>query len=345
MKRYLTYDDVNIVPKYSELESRGDVKLNTRFTKNTELTIPIVASPMDTVTEEDMAKEMLEWGGVGVIHRFMSIEKQSQMMKSVWKVWDSYFKIGGADSERTIEKEWDEWWKSVKHWNHPPTKSDFDDLKERFYFADGMIKDEKIWSKRPLCAAVGVTGDYLERAKELVKNGCNVILIDVAHGHHKLVKKAVEEFKNEFGRNVEIIGGCIATKEATKDLCEWGVDGLRVGVGNGSLCETRIRTGVGLPQVTALLDVCSVADGYDVPVIADGGIRNVGDVCKGLGCGADTIMVGSLLAGTKESPGSIEKKGQCPNEQLLVTSRMGLEVLVLMLVHRVWRNTGHWSNL
>ena len=116
--------------------------------------------------------------------------------------------------------------------------------------------------------------------------------------------------------DVEVIAGCIATKEATKDFCEWGVDGLRVGVGNGSLCETRIRTGVGLPQVTALLDVCSVADDYDVPVIADGGIRNVGDVCKGLGCGADTIMVGSLLSGTKESPGSIEKKGQWPNEQL-----------------------------
>jgi IMP dehydrogenase len=143
-----------------------------------------------------------------------------------------------------------------------------------------------------------------------------VILIDVAHGHHKLVKKAVEEFKNEFGRNVEIIGGSIATSTAARQLCEWGVDGLRVGVGNGSLCETRIRTGVGLPQVTALLDVCSVSDRYNVPVIADGGIRNVGDVCKGLGCGADTIMVGSLLSGTKESPGTIEKKGQWPNEQL-----------------------------
>ena len=321
MKKYLTYDDVNIVPKYSELKSREDVKLNTQFTKNTELTIPIVASPMDTVTELDMSKEMLEWGGVGVIHRFMSIEKQSKMMKSVWRVWDSYFNIGknmgGDDNERTLETEWQEWWDSVKHWNSPPTKSDWDDLKERFFFADSMIRDEKIWSKRPLCAAVGITGDYLERAKELVKNGCNVILIDVAHGHHKLVKKAVEEFKNEFGRNIEIIGGCIATKEATKDLCEWGVDGLRVGVGNGSLCETRIRTGVGLPSVTALLDVCSTADDYNVPVIADGGIRNVGDVCKGLGCGADTIMVGSLLSGTKESPGSIEKKGQWPNEQLL----------------------------
>ena len=262
MKRYLTYDDVNIVPKYSELESRGDVDLTSRFTKNIELQIPIVSSPMDTVTEYDMAKIMMGLGGVGVVHRFMSIKKQTEIVEKLWAYTFT------TDDRYTV------------------------------------------------CAAVGVTGDYLERAKELVEKGCNVILIDVAHGHHKLVKKAVEEFKNEFGRIVEIIGGCIATKEATKDLCEWGVDGLRVGVGNGSLCETRIRTGVGLPQVTALLDVCSVADGYGVPVIADGGIRNVGDVCKGLGCGADTIMVGSLLSGTKESPGSIEKKGQWPNEQL-----------------------------
>ena len=114
MRRALTYDDVNIVPRYSELESREKVKLNTRFTKNTELSIPIVTSPMDTITEEDMAKELLEWGGVGVIHRFQSIENQSKMMKEVWKVWDSYFDIsanmGGEDEERTIEKEWNEWW-------------------------------------------------------------------------------------------------------------------------------------------------------------------------------------------------------------------------------------------
>jgi IMP dehydrogenase len=264
MKKYLTYDDVNIVPKYSELESRDKVKLNTRFTKNTEIAIPIVSSPMDTVTGVDMAKEMMWMGGTGFVHRFMSIDEQVEIIKELKKIRDANIEIVNS----------------------------------------------------PICAAVGVTEDYLERAKELVFNGCNVILIDVAHGHHKLVKKAVEEFRNEFGRNVEIIGGCIATKEATKDLCEWGVDGLRVGVGNGSLCETRIRTGVGLPQVTALFDVCHTADDYNVPVIADGGIRNVGDVCKGLGCGADTIMVGSLLSGTKETPGTIEKIGKWPNEQL-----------------------------
>ena len=319
MKTYLTYDDVNIVPKYSELESRDKVKLNTRFTKNTELTIPIVASPMDTITEEDMAEEMMDWGGVGVIHRFMSIEEQSRMMKSLHYQWDSWFDIGtnirGDDEERTIEKEWTEWWNDYSRSN-PPQKEDWDNLKERFWWADSMIRDEKTWKKRPRCAAIGVTGDYKERAQELVKNGCNVLLIDIAHGHHVLVKNVIEELQNEFGEDVEIIGGSIATKEAAKELCEWGVDGLRVGIGNGSLCETRIRTGVGIPQFSALLDICSITDDYNVPVIADGGVRYVGDICKGLGCGADSVMLGSLLAGTKETPGDVTKVGEWPNERL-----------------------------
>ena len=318
MKKYLTYDDVNIVPKYSELESRDKVKLNTQFTKNTELTIPIVSSPMDTVTELDMAKEMLDWGGTGVIHRFNTIEEQSKMMKSLHREWDSWFDIGtnirGDDEERTIDKEWQEWWDGYSRSN-PPTKEDWKDLKDRFFWADSMIRDEKAWKKKPLCAAIGVTGDYLERAKELVLNGCNVILIDVAHGHHKFVGEAIEEIKSKIS-NTEVIAGSIATGDGAKFLCEKGADAIRVGVGNGSLCETRIRTGVGIPQVSALIDCVTVADSYDVPIIADGGIRNIGDVCKGLGCGADTIMVGSLLSGTKESPGSIEKKGQWPNEQL-----------------------------
>ena len=318
MKTYLTYDDVNIVPKYSELESRDKVKLNTKFTKNTELTIPIVASPMDTICELDMAKEMMDWGGVGVIHRFQSIEKQARMMKSLHYEWDRYFDgVPGItdDEERTIEKEWKEWWDSVKHWNHPPTESDWKDLKDRWWWADSIIHDEKIWKKKPLCAAIGVTEDYLERAKELVNNGCNVLLIDVAHGHHKLVGEAIEKIKKDISR-VEVIAGSIATEYAAKYLCEKGVDGLRVGVGNGSLCETRIRTGVGVPQFSALFDICSVTDNYNVPVIADGGVRYVGDICKGLGCGADSVMLGSLLAGTKETPGDITKVGEWPNERL-----------------------------
>ena len=316
MKTYLTYDDVNIIPKYSELGSREDVKLNTRFTKNTELQIPIVTSPMDTVTELDMAKFMLDWGGVGVIHRFMSIEKQSKMMNSLFDQWKSFWTPFYEEHNTTHEEEYNEWLKQVSLWNSPPTKSDWVDLKERFGFVDERIQMDDEWLSRPLCGAIGVTGDYKERAQELVKNGCNVLLIDIAHGHHVLLKNVTEELKNEFGRNVEIIGGSIATKEATKDLCEWGVDGIRVGIGNGSLCETRIRTGVGLPLITVLSDVCSVADDYSVPCIADGGIRYVGDVSKAIGAGADTVMLGSLVAGTKETPSDTHKVGEWPNEKL-----------------------------
>ena len=318
MKKYLTYDDVNIVPKYSELESRSDVKLNTRFTKNTELTIPIVASPMDTITEEKMAVEMMEWGGVGIIHRFMDIDKQARMMKSLHYQWDRYFTpLSGNDNEeeKTLDKVWDEWWDNIKHWTHPPEKSDFEDLHERLEWRERMLFDDDIWRKRPRCAAIGVTGDWFERAQELVKNGCNVLLIDVAHGHHKLVGEAVEKIKKNIS-GVEVIAGSIATRYAAKYLCEKGVDGLRVGVGNGSLCETRIRTGIGIPQFSALLDICSITDDYNVPVIADGGVRYVGDICKGLGCGADSVMLGSLLAGTKETPGDITKVGEWPNERL-----------------------------
>ena len=308
-----TYDDVNIVPKYSEIEHRDKVNIRTRFTKETDIAYPIVSSPMDTVTGLNMAKAMLEWGTCGVIHRFQSIEKQARMMKSLHYEWDSYWNIG-EDTKRTIEIEWDEWWNDFSRSN-PPTKEDWKDLKERWWFADSMIDSDSHWDRLPLCAAIGVTDDYLERAQELVKNGCNVLLIDVAHGHHKLVGDAIEEIKTRLSK-VEVVAGSVATGEATKYLCEKGADSIRVGIGNGSLCETRIRTGVGIPTVSALLECVAVADSYNTPVIADGGIRNIGDVCKGLACGADSVMLGSILSGTKESPGEIEKIGQWPNEKL-----------------------------
>tara|TARA_Y100000034_G_scaffold97884_1_gene119671 strand:- start:2126 stop:3178 length:1053 start_codon:yes stop_codon:yes gene_type:complete len=265
MKKALTYDDINIVPKYSELESRSDVDLSTKFTKKIKLSIPVVSTPMDTVTEYDMAREMMDWGGAGIVHRFMSIEEQAGIMEKLWY-------IPGTD--------------------HIVVKNNL-----------------------PRCAAIGVKGDYLERAQELVKNGCNVLLIDVAHGHHKLVGDAIEEIKTKLS-GVEVVAGSVATGEACEYLCEKGADAIRVGIGNGSLCETRIRTGVGIPQVSALIDCVAVADTFDTPIIADGGVRTIGDVCKGLACGADTIMLGSLLSGTKETPGTIEKIGEWPNEML-----------------------------
>ncbi len=314
MRKTLTYDDINILPKYSEVMSRENVDLSTRFTKNTTMSVPIVSSPMDTVTEYKMASEMLDQGGVGVIHRFQSIEKQTEQMKRVWRQWNSWYDIGGDKDRTDHNRVFDEWYKQIRHWNHPPTKSDYEDLHELLWFADEAWKDEEYWGKRPLCAAVGVKGDYLERAKELVNNGCNVLFIDIAHGHHKLMEDAIYRLKGE--TNVEIVAGSVATAEGVRFLCENGADSIRVGVGNGSLCETRIRTGVGVPQVTTILDAVSVADAYGVPIIADGGVRTIGDVCKGLACGADSIMLGSLLSGTKESPGEIEKIGQWPNEKL-----------------------------
>jgi IMP dehydrogenase len=318
MRKALTFDDVQIVPRYSELKSREKVNLDSKFTPNTTLSIPLVASPMDTICEYKMASEMLDTGGVGVIHRFQSIEKQAEQMKRVWRQWNSWYDIGG-DTDRTDHNRiFDEWYKGIYHWNSPPTKTDYEDLHELLWFADEAKKDEGYWSKRPLCAAVGVTGDYLERAQELVNNGCNVLLIDVAHGHHKSVKEALRRINNEIKstRTLETVVGSIATKESARDCIEWGASALRVGIGNGSLCETRIRTGVGIPQVTAITDVHSVSDNAGIPIIADGGCRYVGDVAKSLALGASSVMVGSLFAGTKETPGEIIKQGEWPNERL-----------------------------
>jgi len=316
MKKALTFDDVQIVPRYSELKSREKVNLDSKFTPNTTLSLPLVASPMDTICEYKMANEMLDLGGVGVIHRFQSIENQAKQMKRIWTAWDKWYNIGDPDKDRTDHTQaFQDWYERLSHWNHPPTKSDYEDLHESLWFADEAQKDEDYWSRRPLCAAVGVTNDYLERAQELVNNGCNVLLIDVAHGHHKLVKDALRRIKNET-RTVEVVVGSIATKESARDCIEWGADALRVGIGNGSLCETRIRTGVGIPQVTALTDVHSVADTHSIPIIADGGCRYVGDVAKSLALGASSVMVGSLFAGTKETPGEIIKQGEWPNERL-----------------------------
>jgi len=254
MTEYLTYDDVQILPKYSEVKHRADCSTSTYVTKNWELKIPIVSSPMDTVTELEMAYEMSKLGGMGIIHRFLSIEEQSKII---------------------------------------------DELNTHI-----------------VGAAIGVTGDFIERAQELVQSGCKILCIDVAHGHHKLVKEAMRRIKNEVNGKVDLLVGNIASKEASRDLCEWGADGLRIGIGGGSLCSTRIQTGVGVPMVSSIHDCMSAADEYDVPCMADGGIRNIGDVCKGLGAGADTVMLGSLLSGTKESPGMVTKTGVWPNEIL-----------------------------
>lgn len=264
-KLALTYDDIQLVPSFSKVVSRKDINLSTLVTKNYGLQIPLVASCMDTVCESEMAIAMAQLGGVGCIHRFMSIEQQAKQVAEVVK------------QVPVIQSSWD--FSSV------------------FFTAT--------YKKVPVMAAVGANGDFLERASELVKAGVNIILIDVAHGHHDNVKKAIEILKNELPALVNIIAGNIASAAAAKDLEAWGADGLRVGVGGGSLCTTRLKTGFGVPNVSCLENIMSVTN---IPVMADGGIRTSGDIAKALALGASCVMLGSLIAGTREAPGKMIEK-------------------------------------
>jgi len=247
----LTYDDIQLVPAYSEIESRRTIDLTTQISRHYSLRMPLIASPMDTVCDSTMAIAMAKAGGAGCIHRFMSIEDQVCQVKI------------------------------IRHsaYTFPET---------------------------PTMAAIGANGDYLERAQELVKIGANVLVIDVAHGHHILVKEALNKLKASLPSTVDVVAGNIATAKAAIDLQEWGADALRVGIGGGSLCTTRIKTGFGVPNVSSLVEVIEVSN---VPVWACGGIRTSGDIAKALAIGASAVVLGSLLAGTKESPGMVIDRG------------------------------------
>jgi len=257
MKLALTYDDVSIVPKLSNIEHRRDIDLSVNMAENLKMNVPIFSSPMDTITEIEMAYAMAEKGGIGIIHRFMNKDKQ----------W-------------------------------------------------AKLEELKILSGHQVGAALGVTGNYLERATVLANTGVDLFVIDVAHGHHTLVKQAVRNLKNEFKNEIAIMAGNIATNDSAKYLIDAGADILRVGIGSGSLCSTRVQTGVGLPMVTSLIDISNSIRDTSVTIIADGGVRKPGDVAKALAAGAHGVMLGSLLSGTKETPGVITKTGQWPNEQL-----------------------------
>lgn len=266
-KQALTYDDIQLIPSFSDIKSRNDISLKTLLSRRYGLLNPIVASPMDTVCELEMAFKMFLLGGVGCIHRFMTIEEQSNQIKNLhYKIYGEGF--GGPFEDWGIM--YDDWYSEIK--------------------------------QIPIMAAIGVQDDDKKRAIELVKNGANVLLIDVAHGHHKNVLDMIKWCKKNLPDHVDIIAGNIVTSTAAIDLEHAGADGLRVGVGGGSMCSTRIKTGFGIPNVTALENVLSVAK---TPVMADGGIKTSGDISKALAIGSSCVMLGSLLAGTEESPGSI----------------------------------------
>ena len=267
MKIALTYDDITLIPEFSKIKSRKDVDLRTLVSRRYGLLKPLIASPMDTVCEEEMAFKMFLLGGVGCIHRFMPIEKSIDILRSL------RYRINGNCFSEAFE----EW---------------------------GILNDD--WHSEirdiPIMVAIGVQEEDKIIAPLLVEAGANILVIDVAHGHHINVINMITWCKRHLPDHIDIIAGNIATRQAAIDLQEAGADGLRVGIGAGSLCTTRKMTGFGIPMVTCLEDILSVAK---VPVIADGGIRTSGDISKALGIGASTVMLGSLLAGTDEAPGKI----------------------------------------
>lgn len=267
-KQALTYDDIQLVPAYSNVSSRKNISLVTKVSKRYGLCIPFVASCMDTVCESEMAIAMTSIGGVGCIHRFMTVEQQSKQVHHV---------VAAIEAHSLLKK----WEVLNNHW------------------------DSSIINTIPIMAAVGANGDYVERSVELVSAGANIILIDVAHGHHENVKQAIAKLKATLPVHVDIIAGNIASAKAATDLEAWGADGLRVGVGGGSLCTTRVKTGFGVPNVTCIEDIVAVTQ---LPVMADGGIRTSGDIAKALSLGSSCVMLGSLKAGTKEAPGQILEK-------------------------------------
>ncbi len=267
MQYHLTYDDIQLVPQYSDIPSRTQINLHTLVSRRYGLLNPLVASPMDTVCGEEMAFKIFLMGGVGCIHRFMSIEEQSQVVRSLYqRIYGEGF--GGPFEEWGVM--YDDWHSEIN-----------------------LI---------PIMAAIGVSESDKERAKSLVESGANILVIDVAHGHHKNVIDMIKWCKENLDSKVDIIAGNISTAQAAIDLEKAGADGLRVGIGGGSLCTTRIKTGFGVPNVSCLEEIIKVAK---TPIMADGGIRTSGDIAKALALGASSVMLGSLLAGTEEAPGQI----------------------------------------
>ena len=369
LKQAYTFDDVLLVPNKSEILPR-DVSLATYLTKKIKLNIPLMSAGMDTVTESRMAIAMAREGGIGIIHKNMSIERQAIEVDRVKRqengvITDPFFlspdntvedalalmskyrisgvpittngKLVGIITNRDIvfETDYSRKIKEIMTSENLITASEgisMEEAKEllkkhkieKLPLVDSennligliTIKDIEKTIKFPnaakdsrgrlLCgAAVGVTADMMERVDALVKAGVDVITIDTAHGHSLGVMDGVRKIKSEYPE-LQIIAGNIATAEATRDLIEAGADCVKVGIGPGSICTTRVVAGVGVPQLTAVMDCVEEGNKYGVPVIADGGIKYSGDIVKALAAGAKVVMMGSMFAGCEEAPGEIE---------------------------------------
>ncbi|ABI68232.1 IMP dehydrogenase [Syntrophomonas wolfei] len=368
-KEGLTFDDVLLVPGRSEVLPQ-DVDVSTMLSRNIRLVIPILSAGMDTVTETRMAIAVAREGGIGIIHKNMSIEEQARMVDRVKRsehgiITDPFFlspdniirdaldimehyhisgvpitegsKLVGIITNRDIRFETD--------FNQPiknvmtseglvtaPVGTSMDQAMDllRKYKIEKLplvddsfnlmglitIKDIEKTSKYPnaakdqrgrllVGAAVGIAHDTLERVECLKKAGADVIVVDTAHGHSLSVIRMVATIKKQFP-DIELIAGNVATAEATEELIKVGADAIKVGIGPGSICTTRVVAGIGVPQITAVFDCAQVAKKHNVPIIADGGIKYSGDIAKAIAAGADTVMLGNLLAGTDESPGETQ---------------------------------------
>ncbi len=363
----LTYDDVLLVPAFSEVLPR-EVNIQTKFTRNITINVPIISAAMDTVTESKMAIAMAQEGGIGVLHKNMTIEAQALKVRKVKRAESGMIidpvtlpltaivkdakqsmaehGIGGipiVDGSGTLKGIVTNRDLRFEHDNKRPiievmtsknlvTASVGTSLKEAeiilqqhkiekllivddHYKLSGLITFRDItklklkpmankdaFGRLRVAAAIGVTADAVDRTEALVNAGVDAVVIDTAHGHTKGVVSVLKDIKSKFPK-LDVIVGNIATGAAAKYLVEAGADAVKVGIGPGSICTTRVIAGVGFPQFSAVLEVAAAIKGSGVPVIADGGIRYTGDIPKAIAAGADSVMLGSLLAGTKESPG------------------------------------------
>jgi len=362
----LTYDDVLLVPAYSEILPR-EVSIQSKFTRNITINVPIVSAAMDTVTESRMAIAMAREGGIGVLHKNMTIQAQAMKVRKVKRAESGMIidpvtlpmdaivsdaknamrehSIGGipiVDDNGLLKGIVTNRDLRFEHRNERPivevmtsenlvTAPEGTSLKdaelilqenkiEKLLIVDGdklvglitfrditkvtqkPIANKDTYGRLRVAAAIGVTGDAVDRAEALVNAGVDAVIIDTAHGHTKGVVSVLKDIKSKFPE-LEVVVGNIATGEAAKYLVKAGADAVKVGIGPGSICTTRVVAGVGFPQFSAVLEVAEAIKGSGVPVIADGGIRYTGDIPKAIAAGADTVMLGSLLAGTKESPG------------------------------------------
>ena len=243
------FDDVLLEPKYSTIETRQDINLDTTI-NDLKFSTPIISSPMDTVTEVSMVKSILKFGGLPILHRYNTIKEQCGL---VFEICDFLEQT----SNNNINK---------------------------------------------ISASVGVGKDAMHRVEALYNTGVRIFCLDIAHGHHNLMERCLKSIREKYGSSVTIIAGNVATASGFSDLSEWGADAIRVGIGGGSICSTRIQTGHGIPTLQSVFD-CAHIDG--AKLIADGGIKTSGDIVKALAAGADFVMLGSMLAGTDESPGEV----------------------------------------